>query len=159
MQSPRTLYDKLVDSHTVCELDDMGHVLLDIDRQVLNKYTSPQAFGGLREANRRVWRPETSLAVVDHVNSTAPKRIALQPGEGGASQVDYFAKNCEVFEIESYDILDSRQGIEHVVALQQAFILPGMVVAAGDSHTTTYGALGALRFGIGTSGIEHLLAT
>ena len=159
IQSPRTLYDKLVDSHTVCELDDKGHVLLYVDRQVLNEYTSPQAFGGLREANRRVWRPGTSLAVVDHVNSTAPRRIAVQPGEGGALQVDYFAKNCEEFGIELFDLLDSRQGIEHVVAPEQGFILPGMVVAAGDSHTTTYGAFGALGFGIGTSGIEHLLAT
>jgi len=157
--SPKTLYDKLLDSHTVCELDNDGHVLLYIDRQVLNEYTSPQAFGGLRDTNRRVWRPHTSLAVVDHVNSTAPKRIAVQAGEGGALQVEYFAKNCRDFGIELFDLLDERQGIEHVVAAEQGFILPGMVVAAGDSHTTTYGALGALGFGIGTSGIEHLLAT
>lgn len=159
MHSPKTLYDKLVDSHTVCELDDDGHVLLYIDRQVLNEYTSPQAFGGLRDAKRRVWRPHSSLAVIDHVNSTAPNRIAMQAGEGGALQVEYFAKNCLEFGIELFDLLDERQGIEHVVAAEQGFILPGMVVAAGDSHTTTYGALGALGFGIGTSGIEHLLAT
>ncbi len=159
MQRSKTLYDKLVDSHTVCELDDRGHVLLYVDRQVLNEYTSPQAFSGLRNAGRRAWRPETSLAVVDHVNSTAPKRIPVRPTEGGAVQVDYFAKNCEEFGIEYFDILDRRQGIEHVVAPEQGFILPGMVVAAGDSHTTTYGAFGTLGFGIGTSEIEHLLAT
>jgi 3-isopropylmalate/(R)-2-methylmalate dehydratase large subunit len=159
MNIPKTLYEKLIGSHTVCELDDKGHVLLYIDRQVLNEYTSPQAFSGLRDANRDLWRANTSLAVVDHVNSTEPQRVSVGPQEGGALQVNYFAKNCEKFGIELFDILDSRQGIEHVVAPEQGFILPGMTVAAGDSHTTTYGALGAFGFGIGTSEIEHLLAT
>lgn len=159
MNQPRTLYDKHIDSHTLCPLDDDGHVLLYIDRQVLNEYTSPQAFSGLREAGRRVWRPETALAVVDHVNPTAPQRIAAMPDEGGARQVSYLAENCRDFGIELFDVLDKRQGIEHVVAPEQGFILPGMVVAAGDSHTTTYGALGAFGFGIGTSEIEHLLAS
>ncbi|MGA5655613.1 3-isopropylmalate dehydratase large subunit [Rahnella contaminans] len=156
---PKTLYEKHIDSHTVRTLDDKGHVLLYIDRQVINEYTSPQAFSGLREANRRVWRPETSLAVVDHVNPTAPLRTRQMPDAGGARQVSYLAENCAEFGIELFDILDSRQGIEHVVAPEQGFILPGMVIAAGDSHTTTYGALGAFGFGIGTSEIEHLLAT
>ncbi len=156
---PRTLYEKHIDSHTVRTLDDKGHVLLYIDRQVINEYTSPQAFSGLRETGRRVWRPETSLAVVDHVNPTAPLRTRQMPDAGGARQVSYLAENCEEFGIELFDILDSRQGIEHVVAPEQGFILPGMVIAAGDSHTTTYGALGAFGFGIGTSEIEHLLAT
>jgi 3-isopropylmalate/(R)-2-methylmalate dehydratase large subunit len=156
---PRTLYEKHIDSHTVRTLDDKGHVLLYIDRQVINEYTSPQAFSGLRDAGRRVWRPETSLAVVDHVNPTAPLRTRQMPDAGGARQVSYLAENCEEFGIELFDILDSRQGIEHVVAPEQGFILPGMVIAAGDSHTTTYGALGAFGFGIGTSEIEHLLAT
>lgn len=159
MNVPKTLYEKLINSHTVCELDDQGHVLLYIDRQVINEYTSPQAFSGLRDAKRGLWRPNTSLAVVDHVNSTEPERVSVGPNEGGALQVNYFAKNCEDFGIELFDILDSRQGIEHVVAPEQGFILPGMTVAAGDSHTTTYGALGAFGFGIGTSEIEHLLAT
>ncbi len=159
MQQAKTLYDKHIDSHTVCPLDDQGHVLLYIDRQVLNEYTSPQAFSGLRETGRGVWRPGTSLAVVDHVNPTAANRIALVPDEGGARQVAYLGENCRDFGIELFDILDSRQGIEHVVAPEQGFILPGMVIAAGDSHTTTYGALGAFGFGIGTSEIEHLLAT
>ena len=156
---PRTLYEKHIDSHTVRTLDDKGHVLLYIDRQVINEYTSPQAFSGLREANRRVWRPETSLAVVDHVNPTTPLRTRQMPDSGGARQVSYLAENCAEFGIELFDILDKRQGIEHVVAPEQGFILPGMVIAAGDSHTTTYGALGAFGFGIGTSEIEHLLAT
>lgn len=156
---PKTLYEKHIDSHSVRALDDKGHVLLYIDRQVINEYTSPQAFSGLREANRRVWRPETSLAVVDHVNPTTPLRTRQMPDAGGARQVSYLAENCAEFGIELFDILDKRQGIEHVVAPEQGFILPGMVIAAGDSHTTTYGALGAFGFGIGTSEIEHLLAT
>lgn len=159
MPGPRTLYQKHIDAHTVCELDDQGHVLLYIDRQVANEYTSPQAFSGLREAGRRVWRPSATLCVVDHVNPTTPKRVAAMSDPGGALQVDYFQRNCEDFGIELLDVLDKRQGIEHVVAPEQGFILPGMVVAAGDSHTTTYGALGAFGFGIGTSEIEHLLAT
>ncbi len=157
--SPRTLYDKHIDSHTVCRLDDQGHVLLYIDRQVINEYTSPQAFSGLRAAGREVWRPGTALAVVDHVNPTTPVRIAAMPDAGGARQVSYLAENCRDFGIELLDILDKRQGIEHVIAPEQGFILPGMVIAAGDSHTTTYGALGAFGFGIGTSEIEHLLAS
>ncbi|RSC25759.1 3-isopropylmalate dehydratase large subunit [Pseudomonas putida] len=159
MHRPRTLYDKHLDAHTVCTLDDQGHMLLYIDRQVANEYTSPQAFSGLREAGRQVWRPACTLAVVDHVNPTAPERIATMPDAGGALQVSYFEQNCRDFGIELFDVLDKRQGIEHVVAPEQGFILPGMVVAAGDSHTTTYGALGAFGFGIGTSEIEHLLAT
>lgn len=159
MSRPRTLYEKHIDSHTVCTLDDQGHVLLYIDRQVANEYTSPQAFSGLREANRQVWRPSSTLAVVDHVNPTAPERIAAMPDAGGTLQVNYFQENCRDFGIELFDVLDKRQGIEHVVAPEQGFILPGMVIAAGDSHTTTYGALGAFGFGIGTSEIEHLLAT
>ena len=159
MNRPRTLYQKHIDAHTVCELDDQGHVLLYIDRQVANEYTSPQAFSGLREAGRKVWRPSATLCVVDHVNPTAPERDARMPDPGGARQVSYFEENCRDFGIELFDVLDKRQGIEHVVAPEQGFILPGMVVAAGDSHTTTYGALGAFGFGIGTSEIEHLLAT
>lgn len=158
MLKPATLYEKLIGSHTICELGD-DYILLYVDRQVINEYTSPQAFSGLRDAKRVVRRPLTSLAVVDHVNSTEPERVAVRDEEGGALQVNYFDKNCEEFGIELIDILDERQGIEHVVAPELGFILPGMVIAAGDSHTTTYGALGAFGFGIGTSEIEHLLAT
>ncbi|MEH6652493.1 MAG: 3-isopropylmalate dehydratase large subunit [Motiliproteus sp.] len=159
MSSAKTLYDKHINSHTVCKLDDDGHVLLYIDRQVLNEYTSPQAFSGLREAGRGVRRPSTHLAVVDHVSPTTPVRSSQMPDAGGAEQVAYLADNSLDFGIELFDILDPRQGIEHVVAPEQGFVLPGMVIGAGDSHTTTYGALGAFGFGIGTSEIEHLLAT
>lgn len=159
MNKLRTLYEKHINSHAVAALDDDGHVLLYIDRQVANEYTSPQAFSGLREAGRKVWRPSTTLGVVDHVNPTSPIRTATMPDAGGARQVSYFGENCRDFGIELFDVLDKRQGIEHVIAPEQGFILPGMVIAAGDSHTTTYGALGAFGFGIGTSEIEHLLAT
>lgn len=159
MSNVKTLYDKYIDSHTIRTLDDDGHVLLYVDRQVANEYTSPQAFSGLRDAKRNVWRPKATLGVVDHVNPTSPLRDAIITDLGGANQVRYFTENCQDFGIELFDVLDARQGIEHVVAPEQGFILPGMVVAAGDSHTTTYGALGAFGFGIGTSEIEHLLAT
>jgi 3-isopropylmalate/(R)-2-methylmalate dehydratase large subunit len=155
----RTLYEKLCESHTVRHLGTSGQILLYIDRTVLNEYTSPQAFSGLRKAGRVCWRPEAALAVVDHVNPTAILRTSHIEDAEAANQVRFFEKNCADFGIELFDILDRRQGIEHVVAPELGFILPGMIVAAGDSHTTTYGALGALGFGIGTSDIEHYLAT
>lgn len=155
----RTLYDKIVDRHTIKELDGRDEILLYIDRTILNEYTSPQAFSGLRDAGRKVWNPAATLMVVDHVNPTAAKRVAAMADLGGARQVEYFAENARTFGIELFDVLDRRQGIEHVVAPEQGLVLPGMVVAAGDSHTTSYAALGALGFGIGTSDIEHYLAT
>lgn len=156
----RTLYQKILDSHTVTRLGlDPADILLYVDRTVLNEYTSPQAFTGLRNADRRVWRPEAALGTVDHVNSTAPMRTARMPDEGAKLQTEYFSKNCRDFGIELFDILHPKQGIEHVVMTEIGAVLPGMVIAAGDSHTTTYGALGALGFGIGTSDIEHYLAT
>ncbi|MBR1175242.1 3-isopropylmalate dehydratase large subunit [Bradyrhizobium sp. KB893862 SZCCT0404] len=155
----RTLYDKLVDAHVVRNLDDSGLVLLYVDRTVLNEYTSPQAFAGLRAAGRKVWNPKAALMVVDHVNPTAAQRTRTMPDAGAARQVDYFAENARDFGIEYFDILDPRQGIEHVVAPEQGLVMPGMVIAAGDSHTTAYGAFGALGYGIGTSDIEHYLAT
>ncbi|WP_398475727.1 3-isopropylmalate dehydratase large subunit [Tardiphaga sp.] len=154
----RTLYDKIIDTHTVRDLGDR-QVLLYIDRTILNEYTSPQAFTALREAGRKVWNPDAALMVVDHVNPTAQRRVAAMSDPGGAQQVAYFAENAKDFGIEIFDVLDPRQGIEHVVAPEQGLVLPGMVVAAGDSHTTSYAALGALGFGIGTSDIEHYLAT
>jgi 3-isopropylmalate/(R)-2-methylmalate dehydratase large subunit len=157
--SSRTLYDKIVDQHIVRHLEGADHLLLYIDRTVLNEYTSPQAFTGLRTSNRKVWNPAAALMVVDHVNPTAERRVAAMADRGGALQVDYFDKNAKDFGIEIFDVLDRRQGIEHVVAPEQGLVLPGMVVAAGDSHTTSYAALGALGFGIGTSDIEHYLAT
>ena len=160
MQRSRTLYDKVVDAHCVSNFDDAGRqVLLYVDRTVLNEYTSPQAFSGLREAGRAVWRPDAALGVVDHVNPTAPLRVREMADAGGQRQTAYFAENCRDFGIELFDVLHPMQGIEHVVMPELGRVMPGMVVAAGDSHTTTYGALGALGFGIGTSDIEHYLAT
>ncbi|MGO4852175.1 3-isopropylmalate dehydratase large subunit [Phaeovulum sp. W22_SRMD_FR3] len=158
--SPRTLYDKIVDSHTVRRLDPAGRrVLLYSDRTVLNEYTSPQAFTGLRAAGRPVWRPAAALGTVDHVNPSRADRGAAMPDAAAARQARYFAENCRIFGIELYDVLHPLQGIEHVVMTETGRVLPGMVIGAGDSHTTTYGALGALGFGIGTSDIEHCLAT
>lgn len=155
----RTLYDKLVDAHVVRRIDDDGLVLLYVDRTVLNEYTSPQAFAGLRAAGRKVWNPSAALMVVDHVNPTAARRTREMPDADAARQVDYLAENARDFGIEYFDIMDPRQGIEHVVAPEQGLVMPGMVIAAGDSHTTAYGAFGALGYGIGTSDIEHYLAT
>ena len=155
----KTLYEKLIDQHLVRKLDDEGHVLLYIDRSILNEYTSPQAFSGLRDHQRLVRNPGTILLNVDHVNPTRPERDEAMTDAGGQLQVDYFRQNAAHFGIELFDVLDPRQGIEHVVAHEQGLVMPGMVIAAGDSHTTTYGAFGALGFGIGTSEIEHLLAT
>jgi 3-isopropylmalate/(R)-2-methylmalate dehydratase large subunit len=158
----RTLYRRIVDGHTVRAMGAGGQVLLYIDRQVLNEYTSPQAFAALDAAGRAVWRPGASVAVVDHVNSTTPERNArtmLLADADRARQVSTLTANCERHGIELFDMLDARQGIEHVVAGEQGLVLPGMVIAAGDSHTTTHGAMGALGFGIGSSEIEHLLAS
>lgn len=158
-----TLYDKIINSHRIMSFNDIDGpgeaMLLYIDRTVLNEYTSPQAFSGLRAKNRSVWRPEAALAVVDHVNSTAPDRGGRVKDPEAQRQIDYFAQNGHDFGIEMYDVLHPRQGIEHVVLPELGWVLPGMVIAAGDSHTTTYGAFGSIGFGIGTSDIEHLLAT
>ncbi|NNU44336.1 3-isopropylmalate dehydratase large subunit [Ramlibacter montanisoli] len=160
---PRTLYRRIVDAHTVRRLGDAGQVLLYVDRQVLNEYTSPQAFAALHAAGRLVWRPASStIAVVDHVNPTTPVRNARTMMIADAErslQVKLLQQNCEWHGIALYDMLDEHQGIEHIVASEQGLVLPGMVMAAGDSHTTTHGAMGALGFGIGSSEIEHLLAT
>ncbi|KCZ93097.1 isopropylmalate isomerase large subunit [Hyphomonas hirschiana VP5] len=154
------MYDKLVDSHTVRALDaGGGEVLLYVDRTVLNEYTSPQAFTGLRDAGRAVFRPQSALGVIDHVNSTRPERIALPRVQADDLQMSYFVSNCKEFGIELFDLYHRQQGIEHVVMPELGLALPGLVIAAGDSHTTTYGAFGALGFGIGTSDIEHFLAT
>lgn len=156
----RTLYDKLVDDHTVRSLDTEGRdVLLYVDRTVLNEYTSPQAFTALRDAGRLVFRPAAALGVIDHVNSTRPEKIASPAAQADDIQMAYFVRNCRDFGIELFDLYHRLQGIEHVVMPELGLALPGLVIAAGDSHTTTYGAFGALGFGIGTSDIEHYLAT
>ncbi len=159
MNSPRTLYRQLVDSHAVCTLDD-ENVLLWCDLHLMNEYTSPQAFAGLHEQGRGVAMPGQNVAVVSHIIPThadKPWRVIADPAS--ALQASNLKRNCEHFGIPLFDTNDALQGIEHVVAPEHGMVLPGMVVICGDSHTTTYGALGALGFGIGTSEVEHVLAT
>ena len=158
--SRRTLYRKLVDSHTVALIDEQ-HVLLYADLHIMNEYTSPQAFTGLREKNRQVLRPAQQLAVVSHIIPTHPvsaqQRVIQDPAS--ALQASNLKRNCKQFGIRLFDTTDPLQGIEHIIAPEHGLIRPGMVVMCGDSHTTTYGALGALGFGVGTSEVEHILAT
>ena len=151
----RTLYDKLVDSHKVCDLPD-GDMLIYVDFHIMNEYTSPQAFSGLENKGLKVWRPEAHLAVVDHVNAT---RSVEAPDAQSKLLIDNLEENCTKHQIAFYGLGDPRQGIEHVVVPEQGLVAPGMLIACGDSHTTTYGAFGALGFGIGTSEVEHVLAT
>lgn len=159
MKNGKTLYDKLCESHTVKTIGD-DKILLYIDFHIMNEYTSPQAFAGLDAANRKVWRPEAHLAVVDHVNPTREVVDLDEIADKDALlQIKNLGKNCQHHGIELFDLFDDRQGIEHVVVPENGFSQPGMTIACGDSHTTSYGAFGALGFGIGTSEIEHVLAT
>jgi 3-isopropylmalate/(R)-2-methylmalate dehydratase large subunit len=155
---PRTLYRKLVDSHTVARLDDQN-VLLFCDLHLMNEYTSPQAFAGLHDRARGVAMPGQNVAVVSHIIPTHPEKIRVIKDPQSALQASNLKRNCEQFGIPLFDTNDAFQGIEHVVAPEHGMIRPGMVVICGDSHTTTYGALGALGFGIGTTEVEHVLAT
>lgn len=158
----KTLYDKLWDSHLVKQRDD-GTALIYIDRQLVHEVTSPQAFEGLRLAGRKPWRNSANLATADHnVASLKSERDGGVEGiidEVSRIQVKTLSANCKEFEIEEFDIDDVRQGIVHVVGPEQGATLPGMTVVCGDSHTATHGALGALAHGIGTSEVEHALAT
>ncbi len=156
--SARTLYQKLVDAHTVARLDDQN-VLLYADLHLMNEYTSPQAFAGLHEQGRTVCAPEQNVAVVSHIIPTHPVRPRVIADPASALQASNLRHNCARHGIPLFDTNDVLQGIEHVVAPEHGMIRPGMVVICGDSHTTTYGALGALGFGIGTSDVEHVLAT
>ena len=155
---PTTLYDKLVASHTVARLDAQN-VLLYADLHIMNEYTSPQAFAGLDEAGRKVAVPGQQMSVVDHIIPTHPVRFRVIEDKPSALQATNLAKNCREHGIVLFDTNDTLQGIEHVIAPELGMIRPGMVVLCGDSHTTTYGAFGALGFGIGTSEVEHVLAT
>ena len=156
--STKTLYRKLVESHTVAVLDD-ENVLLFCDLHLMNEYTSPQAFSGLRDAGRRVRIPAQNVAVVSHIIPTHPVPFRVISDQASALQAENLQRNCLHHGIPLFDTNDAFQGIEHVVAPEHGMIRPGMVVICGDSHTTTYGALGALGFGIGTSEVEHVLAT
>ena len=151
----RTLYDKLVDAHKVCDLSD-GDMLIYVDFHIMNEYTSPQAFSGLETKGLKVRRPEAHLAVFDHVNAT---RSVEAPDAQSKLLIDNLESNCRKHNIAFYGLGDPRQGIEHIVVPEQGLASPGMLIACGDSHTTTYGAFGALGFGIGTSEVEHVLAT
>ena len=154
----RTLYRKLVESHTVTALDEQN-VLLFCDLHLMNEYTSPQAFAGLYEQGRGVPMPGQNVAVVSHIIPTHPVKFRVIADTASALQATNLKKNCDHFGIPLFDTNDALQGIEHVVAPEHGMIRPGMVVICGDSHTTTYGALGALGFGIGTTEVEHVLAT
>ncbi|MDM7322824.1 MAG: 3-isopropylmalate dehydratase large subunit [Gammaproteobacteria bacterium] len=157
----RTLYDKLWEMHVVRQEDD-GTALLYIDRQLVHEVTSPQAFEGLRLAGRQPWRREAMLAVPDHNVPTLGRRDAGVEGIAdpvSREQVATLDANCAEFKIVEFKMNDVRQGIVHVVGPEQGFTLPGMTIVCGDSHTSTHGAFGALAFGIGTSEVEHVMAT
>jgi 3-isopropylmalate/(R)-2-methylmalate dehydratase large subunit len=153
----KTLYDKIWDQHLVDEQPD-GTCLIYIDRHLVHEVTSPQAFEGLRIAGRTVRAPEKTLAVVDHNVPTTDRSKGIDDPEA-ALQVETLAKNATDFGVEYYDERDIRQGIVHVIGPEQGFTLPGMTIVCGDSHTSTHGAFGALAHGIGTSEVEHVLAT
>jgi 3-isopropylmalate/(R)-2-methylmalate dehydratase large subunit len=153
----RTLYDKIWDDHLVADSPD-GTSLIYIDRHLVHEVTSPQAFEGLRINRRKVRHPERTLAVVDHNVPTTDRSHGIDDPES-ALQVRTMAENAAEFGIEYFDELDRRQGIVHIVGPEQGFTLPGMTIVCGDSHTSTHGAFGALAHGIGTSEVEHVLAT
>ena len=152
-----TLYDKVWGSHVVHERDD-GMVLLYVDRHLIHEVTSPQAFEGLRLANRVPWRRDSILATADHNVPTTDRSAGIEDPVSRL-QVDTLDENCRHFSLTEFPMLDIRQGIVHVIGPEQGVSLPGMTIVCGDSHTSTHGALGALAFGIGTSEVEHVLAT
>jgi 3-isopropylmalate/(R)-2-methylmalate dehydratase large subunit len=154
----KTLYDKIWDAHLVHEAED-GTSLLYIDRHLVHEVTSPQAFEGLRMAGRKVRAPEKTIAVPDHNVPTTPDRLSGGMNEESRIQVEALDTNARDFRIHYYPVSDIRQGIVHIVGPEQGWTLPGMTVVCGDSHTATHGAFGALAHGIGTSEVEHVLAT
>ncbi|NKB47868.1 MAG: 3-isopropylmalate dehydratase large subunit [Alphaproteobacteria bacterium] len=157
MATPRTLFDKIWDSHLVDQQED-GTCLIYIDRHLVHEVTSPQAFEGLRMNGRKVRRPDATLAVADHNVPTSDRSGGIEDAESKL-QVDTLSRNCEEFGIELFDMNDVRQGIVHIIGPEQGFTQPGTTIVCGDSHTATHGAFGALAFGIGTSEVEHVLAT
>ncbi|MEM6998967.1 MAG: 3-isopropylmalate dehydratase large subunit [Pseudomonadota bacterium] len=152
----KTLYDKLWDDHVVYDNAD-GTALIYIDRHLIHEVTSPQAFEGLKLANRRPWRLNTNLAVPDHNVPTVNREVIEDPIS--KLQLETLDANCKATGITKFDMFDERQGIVHVIGPEQGASLPGMTIVCGDSHTSTNGALGAMAFGIGTSEVEHVLAT
>ncbi len=158
MTTPKTLYDKLWETHLVRQDPEHGTALIYIDRHLVHEVTSPQAFEGLRLAGRRVWRAEANLATPDHNVPTLHREAGIEDPISRL-QVETLDQNCVDFGITELRMDDVRQGIVHVVGPEQGATLPGMTVVCGDSHTSTHGAFGALAFGIGTSEVEHVLAT
>jgi len=154
---PQTLYDKIWNEHLVHKQED-GTSLLFVDRHLIHEVTSPQAFEGLRNSNRKVRQPKLTLAVADHNVPTTDRSKGIDD-EDSKIQVDTLEKNCKEFGIELFGMNDKRQGIVHIIGPEQGFTQPGTVIVCGDSHTATHGAFGALAFGIGTSEVEHVLAT
>jgi 3-isopropylmalate/(R)-2-methylmalate dehydratase large subunit len=152
-----TLYDKIWKEHIVHQQDD-GVTLLYVDRHLIHEVTSPQAFEGLRLSKRKVRKPNLTLAVADHNVPTTNRSKGIED-QDSKIQVEVLEKNCEEFGIELFDMQDKRQGIVHIIGPEQGFTQPGTVIVCGDSHTATHGAFGALAFGIGTSEVEHVLAT
>ena len=155
--SGKTLFDKLWEKHLVRENED-GTSLLYIDRQYIHEVTSPQAFEGMRLANRALWRAEANIAVPDHNIPTKDRDKGIEDPISKL-QVDTLDKNCDSFKIKEFKMSDPNQGIVHVIGPEQGLTIPGMTIVCGDSHTSTHGALGALAFGIGTSEVEHVLTT
>ena len=157
---PKTLYDKLWDEHVV-RSDDNGATLLYIDRHLIHEVTSPQAFEGLRIAKRQPWRVQTNVAVHDHNVPTTERSggITTVTDKTSRIQMETLSSNCQEYKITEFDMNHKSQGIVHVMGPEQGITLPGMTIVCGDSHTSTHGALGALAFGIGTSEVEHVLAT
>jgi len=154
---PQTLYDKIWNEHLVHKQED-GTSLLFVDRHLIHEVTSPQAFEGLRNSNRKVRQPKLTLAVADHNVPTTDRSKGIDD-EDSKIQVDTLEKNCKEFGIELFGMNDKRQGIVHIIGPEQGFTQPGTVIVCGDSHTATHGAFGALAFGIGTSEVEHVLAS
>ena len=157
MTKPRTLFDKIWDAHLV-HSDPNAASILYIDRHLVHEVTSPQAFEGLRNTNRKVRSPERTLAVADHNIPTSNRSEGIKDEESRI-QVETLAKNASDFSVPYFNLEDIRQGIVHVIGPEQGFTQPGMTIVCGDSHTATHGAFGALAFGIGTSEVEHVLAT
>ena len=154
---PRTLYEKIWDDHVIDQSED-GTCLIYIDRHLVHEVTSPQAFEGLRMAGRKVRKLQNTLAVMDHNVPTTDRSLPIEE-EDSRIQIETLRKNCEDFGVELFDLTDKRQGIVHIIGPEQGFTQPGMTIVCGDSHTSTHGAFGALAFGIGTSEVEHVLAT
>ncbi len=157
MSEPRTLFDKIWQSHLV-DVQDDGTCLIYVDRHLVHEVTSPQAFEGLRGSGRSVRRTQATLAVADHNVPTTDRSKGIDDAESRI-QIEALGRNCAEFGIELYDMDDVRQGIVHIIGPEQGFTQPGMTIVCGDSHTATHGAFGALAIGIGTSEVEHVLAT